>query len=275
MNLVNRAFQLQCVFRENKYMKKLLYTIVLLIAVLIIPAQPAHAQSHWYTKDPIIRHGGGRIGNKNAKNTVSAFKNSAKKGYTVIEMDFGYTSDGVLVCNHDWKTGIQTYKQFRKIRVSNKYRPASAREVIRLMAAYPKVYLVVDAKESDNIVKVYQELKNICYTLNVPKVMDRIIPQFYQQSELSQLKKIYNYKDYIFTLYRLNVKTPSQYAKIAKFCKKNHINVVTIPKGRVTSKVVKYFKKYKIKVYTHTVNYQGQWEKYRAMGVSGIYSDAL
>ena len=38
MNLVNRAFQLQCVFRENKYMKKLLYTIVLLIAVLIIPA---------------------------------------------------------------------------------------------------------------------------------------------------------------------------------------------------------------------------------------------
>jgi len=28
--------------------------------------------------------------------------------------------------------------------------------------------------------------------------MDRIIPQFYQQSELSQLKKIYNYKDYIF-----------------------------------------------------------------------------
>ena len=52
-------------------------------------------------------------------------------------------------------------------------------------------------------------------------------------------------------------------------------NVVTIPKGRVTSKVVKYFKKYKIKVYTHTVNYRGQWEKYRAMGVSGIYSDAL
>ena len=55
VNLVNRTFQLQCVFRENKYMKKLLYTIVLLIAVLIIPAQPAHAQSHWYTKDPIIR----------------------------------------------------------------------------------------------------------------------------------------------------------------------------------------------------------------------------
>lgn len=52
-------------------------------------------------------------------------------------------------------------------------------------------------------------------------------------------------------------------------------NVVTIPKGRVTSNVVKYFKKYKIKVYTHTVNYRGQWEKYRAMGVSGIYSDAL
>ena len=39
--------------------------------------------------------------------------------------------------------------------------------------------------------------------------------------------------------------------------------------------LVKYFKKYKIKVYTHTVNYRGQWEKYRAMGVSGIYSDAL
>jgi len=38
---------------------------------------------------------------------------------------------------------------------------------------------------------------------------------------------------------------------------------------------VKYFKKYKIKVYTHTVNYRGQWEKYRAMGVSGIYSDAF
>lgn len=44
---------------------------------------------------------------------------------------------------------------------------------------------------------------------------------------------------------------------------------------KIVKKTYIIFKKYKIKVYTHTVNYRGQWEKYRAMGVSGIYSDAL
>lgn len=256
-------------------MKKFLYSVVLLLMLLFIPARAAYAQSHWYTNNPVIRHGGGKIGNKTAQNTTNAFKNSAKKGYTVIEMDFGYTSDGVLVCRHDWKTGLLTYKQFKKTRVSGKYRPASAVDVIRLMAAYPKVYLIVDAKESDNIAKVYQELKSTCYKLNVPKVMNRIIPQFYQQSELTQLKKIYKYKDYIFTLYRLKLKNLSQYTTIAKFCKKNGINVVTIPKERMTPQIVNCFKKYNIKVYTHTVNSRAQWDKYRAMGVSGIYSDSL
>lgn len=256
-------------------MKKFLYSIVLITMLLFIPAQTTYARSHWYTNNSVIRHGGGTIGSKTAQNTTNAFKNSAKKGYTVIEMDFGYTSDGVLVCKHDWKTGLQTYRQFKKTKVSGKYSPASAEDVIRLMAKYPKVYLVVDAKESGNIAKVYQELKNTCYKLKVPKVMNRIIPQFYQQSELTQLKKIYKYRDYIFTLYRLKLKNLSQYTAIAKFCKKNGINVVTIPKERLTPQIVRCFKKYKIKVYTHTVNSKEQWEKYRAMGVSGIYSDSL
>ena len=90
VNLVNRTFQLQCVFRENKYMKKLLYTIVLLIAVLIIPAQPAHARAIGIPRIPlsgnVVTIPKGRVTSK----VVKYFKNTRSKYiHTVNYRDSG------------------------------------------------------------------------------------------------------------------------------------------------------------------------------------------
>ena len=134
--------------------------------------------------------------------------------------------------------------------------------------------MVVDTKE-DDVTKTYQTIYDICVKTNNGAFLERIIPQFYSQQEYKKIKKIYNFKNWIFTLYKLAPITDGQYKKIAKFCKKNEIDVVTMPKSDVKVETVKILKDSKVLVYTHTVNTQSEFDKMKALGVYGIYTDFL
>lgn len=267
-------------------MKKLVIMIVFLfVSVLVVPVstyaqeledateeEEIEEEPVWHEENPYIRHGGGYVQNLKIPNSAKAFQNSIDKGYTVIEMDFSFTADGKLVCIHDWDNGPMTYKQFKKSKLLGKYKRATADAVINMMIDNPDVYLVVDAKEND-MVEVYREFMKRCEMIGDLDTMDRVIPQIYRESDLEQLKQIYDFRNYIFTLYRLNCTTSAQYKQVAAFCVENQVDVVTIPKTKVTKAIVKIFKKKNIKVYTHTVNTSAQKKKYLKMGVSGFYTD--
>ncbi len=107
------------------------------------------------------------------------------------------------------------------------------------------------------------------------KYRKKIIPQLYSKSEYKQLKKIYNYKNWIFTVYKLKMTKESDFKSLATFCKKNNIQTVTVPKKALTKNIVKILHKKNLTVATHTINSSNEYNIYQKMGVNVIYTDFL
>ncbi len=79
-------------------------TIVLLLFFQIFPTQSSMKNQ----SDPspyaanLIAHAGGVIDGYLGTNSLEALKESARLGYSIIEVDIMTTSDGKFVLNHDW-----------------------------------------------------------------------------------------------------------------------------------------------------------------------------
>ncbi len=238
---------------------------------------PVGAASPWYRKNPIIMHAGGGVNKTTYTNSKEALQAYLKKGKKVFEIDFKFTTDNVLVCAHDWnnaKNKRQSLQELFRTEALSGFTALTASEVIKILAAKKGTYLVVDVKEKD-IKKVYQAIYQACIDTGNKSFLKRIIPQIYQTSQYKTVKSVYKFKNWIFTTYRLKPKTDKDYKKIAKFCKKNGIKVVTIPKGKVTANRVKILKSCGLVCMTHTVNDKSTYNKMKKLGVAGIYSDFL
>lgn len=229
----------------------------------------------WYTANKVIRHAGGKIGNSAYTNSEEAVTKSLERGNKVIEMDFTFTSDNILVCRHDWKeVSDKSYETFINTPIAGKYTPLTAEDFLFMVDAEDDIYVVVDAKEKD-VTTVYREIVRLCKENEQTDLLKRIIPQIYRPSEYSKIKKIYNFKNWIFTVYVLKPKKSSDYRKIAKFCKQNKIKVVTIPQSYITTERLHIIKQYGLKCFTHTINSNKKYLKLKKHGVDGIYSDSL
>lgn len=246
----------------------------LVLICLIIVMMPIRVEAKSWYDYKIIRHAGGSIKGKAYTNSYSAVKNSLKKKQRLIELDFTFTSDEQLVCSHSWKTRLLTYDEFKNSKSSKKYGALSCGDVINIMASNKKMYLIVDAK-STNIVDVYSELVRLCIESGNQIVLDRVIPQVYSKEQYAQVKNIYQFKDWIFTVYRLGLKSDKQFRDIVKFCRGNGIKVITVPNSKITKKRVKILKQYKVKCFVHTINSKSRYAKLKSYGVKGIYSDKL
>lgn len=246
--------------------------LILLLCTTKVNAKPI--------SDTII-HAGGSINGKVYTNSKQALKQTlSKDGVKVVEMDFMYTSDNKLVCLHSWndlnlKKPI-TYKKFMKKTIKG-YTTLSAYKALKMLAASDNTYLVLDTKE-ENVAVVYKEIDDICKSLGKSgkQLRKRIIPQIYQETEYEAVRKIYKYKNWIFTMYKQKDKSQLKtYKKIAKFCKEKKIGCVTIPKKYVTKSVVKVFNDKNINTATHTVNSVEEKNTYFDIGVNTIYTDFL
>ena len=230
----------------------------------------------WYQISRTVTHAAGSYKRKAYTNSKEALKTSLRRGKRLIEMDFTFTRDGVLVCGHDWKDVKKrlTLKQFKKKKTKGGYTPLTAQEALKIMAAYRNVYLIVDSKES-NIAKVYRSLVRACSKIGKKSFLNRIVVQLYFKSDYTKIKKVYPFKNWSFTLYRLKPKTNRQYQDIASFCKKKKIKVITMRDSWVTKSRMKILRKYKIECMAHTVNSMLTYKKLRKLGVTAIFTDYL
>lgn len=244
-----------------------------------LPAKEARAASSkkWYQISRTIMHATGGISGNTYTNSKEALNASLKRGKKLIEMDFRFTTDGVLVCKHDWrdtKNKRQSLEAFQAKQTKGGFTPLTAEEAIKTITACPNAYLVVDCKEKD-IVKVYKELKRICMVTGNKGFLNRIVVQIYYKSDYAKVRKVYPFKNWNFTLYKLKPKTTRQYKDISSFCKKNKIQTVTLRYDWVTKSRVDLFKKNKITCLAHTVNSRNTYKKLRKMGITAIFTDHL
>lgn len=273
-------------------MKKNKIVIMLMIFLFcVIPKNISYAKTkipEWASTGKIAHAGGGL-------NSVEALKQTLKEKRKVVELDFKFIQDGTLVCLHRWSDigGEKLDKnEFLSSKLMDEFTPMTAETALKMLIEDGNTYLVVDAKEQD-IIKVYEEINRLCLeydkqhenaeaititntTTKKGRVFrKKIIPQIYQKSEYEKLKNIYNYKNWIFTVYRLNPESDKEFKSLAKFCKKNGIKTMAVPKNTITKRIVKILQKQQLTVAIHTVNSKAKQKKFYKMGVDIIYTDFL
>ena len=251
-----------------------------LSAAAVSTAQPVFAAAALpkYLSGRKILHACGGIGTSTYTNSMEALNLALKKNAAAIEIDFSYTSDGVLVCSHSWsKFGKKapTYKRFKATPTIGGYTPMTAKEALRKLINANSAYLIPDAKNA-NVIRVYYGLVAICRTIrNGEQYLKKIVPQIYTKTQYAQIKKVYNFRQWIFTLYKLNMKTLQDYKNIASFCQKNGIRTITMSTTRITKNVTRAIHLKGIVVATHTVNDASIWNTLRKNGADVIYTDFL
>ncbi len=265
---------------------KKLTTIVL--GIFFAGAMPLMAFAGWQEENPMVAHALGEAAGKIETNSKEAFLESWGSGFRALEVDFTYTSDGALVARHDFEVDGSYYRleqepvaplvmdrdTFVNSKIVYDQTPLTAVDVLNLMVEYPDVYLITDTKdtEKDMVQKQFGDLKKIAQAIEHPEVLERIIPQIYNEEMYDWVKEIYPFQEWIYTLY-LNYYP--EYPKIATFCEEKGIGTVTVEGARVTKEITDTLHAKGIKVYAHTINRYKQFEELLALGVDGIYTDRI
>lgn len=263
--------------------------VAAMLGVLLLPASPVYAAgADWTVGNPLVAHALGEHNGKIETNSKEAFISSWENGYQVLEADFTYTSDGTLVVRHDFDAGGSYYRleikpqgnlvmdtqTYKNQKIVYEQTPLTAADLIALLGEYKDVYLITDTKNTDKatIQRQFTDLRTIAMNTGNAEVLNRIVPQIYNEEMLGWVKEIYNFPQWVYTLYQ---QTNPDYAKIADFCAANQIGVVTIEKSRARKDVTDIFHAKGIQVYAHTVNRYINFQELLAHGVDGIYTDTI
>ncbi|KAF5068135.1 hypothetical protein DSECCO2_246370 [anaerobic digester metagenome] len=262
--------------------------VPMILAAVFSSAMSLTAFAGWQDGNPLVAHALGESRGKIETNAKEAFLESWGSGFRAMEVDFTYTSDGVLVARHDFEADGSYYRleqdaksplvmdrnTFQTSKICFDQTPLTAVDVLSLMVEYPDVYLITDTKDTDKatVEKQFKDLKQIAEAMEQPQILNRIIPQIYNEEMYDLVKDIYPFQEWIYTLY-LNYYP--DYPKIAEFCEAKGIGTVTIENARVTKDVVDTLHAKEIKVYAHTINRYKQFQDLLALGIDGIYTDRI
>ena len=240
----------------------------------------------WMKDNKYIAHAMGGIDKKVYTNSLDAFEYNYKLGYRVFEIDVALTSDGQPVLIHAWdenalkEMGLPkswyknrpNFNEFMNTDVCGVYRPTSFREVCELIKKYKDVEFVIDVKGDQQMCKeVYKKCVKIAKEVD-GKVLDKFIPQIYDEKMLNDVMATYDFKSMIYTLYKQE-KLNAQ--EVIDFSYENGIRVVVVDNGKLDLKFIKELAQRGIYVYANTYNETDKVKNLFDMGVKGIYSDFI
>ncbi len=260
---------------------------VLFASVFLCTPIKAQQNKKWYEENKLVAHALGAIEDKKETNSKEAFIHSWENGYKVMEADFNFTSDGILVVRHDFdqdsyynleqKVNGSTQmnsSRFSSEKINFRYTPITATQLFELLAEYEDVYLITDTKYTDTqtIQREFTAIVNIVKAMGREDILNRIVVQIYDTEMLNTVKQIYPFTNWIYTLYQ----TPNpNYDEIAVFCANNGVDVVTINYEVVKKENVQKLTAKGIRVYAHTVNRMLDFKMMLEAGCSGIYTDYI
>jgi glycerophosphoryl diester phosphodiesterase len=269
----------------------MLSSLLLLLSLLQPPGTSPGDLNDW-TAHPLIAHALGGINGADLTNSREAFEANYAKGFRVFETDLMFTRDQQhLVARHDWekkqfvKFGQDQYipnlkewnplslQEFLELPINTRYNGMDWPQMLELMVDHPDMYYVLDTKFTDEatVRRQYKLLVEEAQGID-PALLDRIIPQLYNRSMLDTVDSIQPFSSYIYTLYQS--KDTNQ--QVVDFIRNNaRIKAVTMPEGRATKSFLQSLNQIGIKTYVHTINDKRKYEKYRLLGVFGIYTDTI
>lgn len=251
--------------------------------------EPQIEGDYAWANHKFIAHAMGGIDGKTYTNSLEAFKHNYDNGHRVFEVDFALTSDGHLVARHDWRESYAkqlqqiipedkknqplTLEEFKNLKVNEKYTPLSFYDVAVLMSEYKDIYIVTDTKFTvdPEVTKQFTELVSTAKEVD-PTILDRIVPQIYNEPMLDIIMKVYDFDSFIYTLYN---RYSFNEDDAVKFVDEKGIKVVATYEQRYTDDFVKKLEEKGVLTFMHTFNTVEGIEKYKEKGVQGFYTDFL
>ncbi len=235
----------------------------------------------WTTKyPPLVAHAGGIIENNIYSNSLEALILNYNLGHRIFEFDFCLTSDNHLAATHDWNNfdNKQLHSsEWQKYKIFNKFTTLEIGNILDELMINKDMYIITDTKEKSKE-KVTTQFK-IIYAEAVRRekeLLNRIIPQIYDEEMYSVIKKIYEFPSIIYTLYQ----TSSSDEKVFNFVKdKEDIKVITMwgdrADGQTGLEFINNLNKINKLVYVHTINEPEKIRYFLNRGVHGIYTDSF
>ena len=259
---------------------------------LVSPKNEPIWEPDWYAGNGLVAHAGGGIEGEQFTNSLDALEFNYSKGIRVFEVDLIFSSDCKLICRHDWGLGaylrfkqaynsfdpIMSLNVFKNTKISGKFMPMTASDLINFLNKHQDIYLITDFKNENSFVyrssvrELLDEIKKVD-----PRLIDRIIWQIYSKENLADLKSVYkvNPDHIIFCLYM----KPMKYASydIFNWMIQNKINVLGLSESFYNSNktLVKQLLNYGIKTYVFTINDKTIHRELKKNYVFGVYTDML
>lgn len=242
-----------------------------------LPAETIPVErSAWYETSRLIYHAAGKIDGFTYTNSKEALENALQQGYMLIELDFLFTSDGHLVCLHEWSNllglgGPVPLERFLSLKMYNRFTTITAADVMGYMDQYEDMYLIIDTKEED-AVGVVAELLRLCGS--DPDIASRLVIQLYDSGVRQQMQELYAFADdnFLFTSYKFG---PQRISEIMELCQEEGIRVIAAPYGSWDKATVQKMKDAGFLVFEHTVNFTNMTDNAVNRGVYGFFTDSL
>lgn len=224
-----------------------------------------------------IAHAGGGIDGVKYSNSREALAQTIAAHKQVVEMDFMFTTDGVLVCEHGWKENHripQSFEQFRATPAQGVFTHLTAEEALRMLAEDGGIWLVVDTQEKD-YARVFRRIVAIAREIGHEEYLNMIVPEVYHQGEKEAIERIYPFAHWLFSVYKLGMDSDSDYSAIARYCRKSGIGLFTMSVKRATAEHVGLVHRQGVAVAAHTVNSEKKLATVRGNGVDIVFTDFL
>lgn len=240
----------------------------------------------WIDKTKYIAHAMGGIDRRAYTNSLEAFKTNYKMGYRTFEIDITFSVEEEPVLLHSWNPGSlkklglpsawnenrPTKSQFEDTLVNGMYHTLSFEDACKLMQKYKDITFVLDAKaEGERCKRIYQKCVKTAKSID-PKLLDRMIPQIYEEDMLNDVMDVYDFKSIIYSLYKqdeLNSK------EIIDFAYENGVKAVVVDRSKLNSKFINELKQRGVYVYVNTYNDTEKVKELEKLGAKGIFSDFI
>lgn len=235
----------------------------------------------WVEDNRLIAHAMGGVKEIDYTNSLEAFEENYNKGYRVFEVDFDLTDEELApICSHyrasllDEKSKEIPYtlENFRNTKDDNGFTRLTGKDIIQLMADYPDIYIVTDMKFKDhvNTLAVLSQLARYAIDNDI-SILDRIIPQVYNEDMFWTIMNVYEWKSVIFSLYQTKWSEQS----VIEFCNRTGVRFVTLWDYLATDEIVKAWSEENIYIAVHTVNDTVDAKAHLGRGIDLIYTDFL
>lgn len=241
----------------------------------------------WTRQNSLVAHANGSANGVPATNSREAFVQSYARGLRVFEMDLNLTSDHQLVGVHDWSPATlaglglnlppgkplpPTYATFKRQKIHGKFTILGLPDVLHLLSQHRDAFLITDTKvpKGPDVTEAFTLIVKACKRTD-PRLLERIIPQIYNQPMLETIRSVYPFQSIIYTLYNSRDKDP----QVVEFVKRTGIRVVVMPTWRATPEFLKALNDCGVITFVHTINNREELDALKRIGVHGIYSDQL